>query len=124
MKLWQLAITLIVLIVLREVSGDLLMRLTGLAALANFGGLAIGSFFSGWLAGAISKLGPSDGQRWSLAAARCHRSDRDWFHAGCELSGGGRGIHAPDQHTTLVRLPPLRCLCRRAPHEDPPTAFS
>ena len=68
MKLWQLAVTLIVLIVLREVSGDLLMKLTGLAVLANFGGLAIGSFFSGWLAGAISELGPSDGQLWSLAA--------------------------------------------------------
>ena len=68
MKLWQLAVTLIVLIVLREVSGDLLMRLTGLAVLANFGGLAIGSFFSGWLAGAFSEHGPSDGQRWSLAA--------------------------------------------------------
>jgi hypothetical protein len=68
MKLWQLAITLIALIVLREVSGDLLMRLTGLGVLANFGGLAIGSFFSGWLAGAISKLGPSYGQLWSLAA--------------------------------------------------------
>ncbi len=68
MKIWQLAITLIVLIVLREVSGNLLMRLTGLAVLANFGGLAIGSFFSGWLAGAISELGPSRGQLWSLAA--------------------------------------------------------
>jgi hypothetical protein len=68
MKLWQLAITLIVLIVLREVSGDLLIRLTGLPVLANFGGLAIGSFFSGWLAGAISKLGPSYGQLWGLAA--------------------------------------------------------
>jgi hypothetical protein len=68
MKLWQLAITLIVLIVLREGSGNVLMRLTGLPALANFGGLAIGSFFAGWLAGAISKLGPSRGQLWSFAA--------------------------------------------------------
>jgi hypothetical protein len=68
MKLWQLAITLIVLIVLREVSGDLLIRLTGLPVLANFGGLAIGSFFAGWLSGAISELGPSHGQLWSFAA--------------------------------------------------------
>jgi hypothetical protein len=68
MKLWQLAITLIVLIVVREVSGDLIMRLTGLGLLANFGGLAIGSFFAGWLSGAISELGPSHGQLWSFAA--------------------------------------------------------
>jgi hypothetical protein len=68
MKLWQLAFTLLFLIVLREVSGDLLMLLTGMGILANFGGLAIGSFFAGWMAGAISKVGPSRGQLKSLSA--------------------------------------------------------
>jgi hypothetical protein len=68
MKLWQLAFTLLFLIVLREGSGDLLMLLTGLGVLANFGGLAVGSFCAGWMAGAISKVGPSRGQLQSLAA--------------------------------------------------------
>jgi hypothetical protein len=68
MKVYQLAFALIALVVLREVAGDILMRLTGLAVLANLGGLAIASFFAGWLAGAISKLGPSYGQLWGLAA--------------------------------------------------------
>jgi hypothetical protein len=68
MRLWQLAFTLLFLIVLREVSGDLLMLLTGLGVLANFGGLAVGSFCAGWMAGAISKVGPSRGQLKSLAA--------------------------------------------------------
>jgi hypothetical protein len=68
MKLYQLAITLLVLVFLREVIGEILMRLTGLAVLANFGGLAISSFLAGWLAGAISELGPSRGQIAGLAA--------------------------------------------------------
>lgn len=67
MKLYQLAIALVVLIFLRQVVGDLLMRLTGLGALANLGGLAISSFLAGWLAGAISELGPSRGQIAGLA---------------------------------------------------------
>jgi hypothetical protein len=68
MKLYQLAIASIVLVSLREVVGEILMRLTGLAVLANFGGLAISSFLAGWLAGAISELGPSRGQIAGLAA--------------------------------------------------------
>jgi hypothetical protein len=68
MKVYQLAIALIALVLLREGAGDVLMLITGLAALANLGGLAIASFFAGWLAGAISELGPSYGQLKGLAA--------------------------------------------------------
>jgi hypothetical protein len=68
MKVYQLAVALIALVVVREIAGDLLMRTTGLPVVANFGGLVIASFFAGWLAGVISKLGPSNGQLWGLAA--------------------------------------------------------
>ncbi len=68
MKVYQLAIALIALVGFREVAGYILIRTFGLAGLANLGGLAIASFFAGWLAGAISKLGPSYGQLTGLAA--------------------------------------------------------
>ena len=68
MKLYQLGIALIALVVVREVAGDILMLVTRLAGLANFGGLIIGSFLAGWLAGSISELGPSCGQLKGLAA--------------------------------------------------------
>jgi hypothetical protein len=68
MKIYQLAFALIALVVVREIAGDLLMRVSGLGVLANFGGLVIASFLAGWLAGVISKLGPSYGQLWGLAA--------------------------------------------------------
>jgi hypothetical protein len=67
-KFDQLALTFIALVILRDVAGDLLMLLTGLAVVANFGGLAIASFFAGWFAGTISEVGPSYGQLKGLAA--------------------------------------------------------
>jgi hypothetical protein len=68
MKFDHLALTFIALVILRDVAGDLLMLLTGLPILANFGGLAIASFFAGLFAGTISELGPSYGELKGLAA--------------------------------------------------------
>ena len=68
MKAYQLAIAFIALVGFREAAGYTLIRLSGWAVLANLGGLAIASFFAGWLAGVISKLGPSYGQLTGLAA--------------------------------------------------------
>ena len=68
MKFYQLAVTFIDLVVLRRFTSDVLMHLTKLGVLANFGGLLIASFLAGWLAGTISKLGPSYGQLKGLAA--------------------------------------------------------
>jgi hypothetical protein len=68
MKLHQLAIAFIALVVVREAASEILIRVPGIAVLANLGGLAIASLVAGWLAGAISKLGPSYAQLTGLAA--------------------------------------------------------
>ena len=69
MQFHELALTFVVLVVLREIAGQCLMSLTGLGALANFGGLAFASFFAGWLAGGISEPGPSRAQLKGLAVS-------------------------------------------------------
>ena len=68
MKLYQLAIVLVVMVVLREVSGHLMFRLTEIAPLAKFGSLALASFLAGWLASSIGTRPPTDGQLGALAA--------------------------------------------------------
>jgi hypothetical protein len=68
MKLYQLAIVLIVMVAFREVSGTVIMRLTGMGALANFGSLALASFAAGWLASSVGTRPPTDRQLGALAA--------------------------------------------------------
>jgi ABC-type branched-subunit amino acid transport system permease subunit len=68
MKWHQFSLTLVVLVVLREVSGHLIERFTGIAPLANFGSLALAAFVAGWLGSSISMRPPSDRQLWALAA--------------------------------------------------------
>jgi hypothetical protein len=68
MKLYQFAIVVVVLVVLREVSGYLIYRFTEVAPLAKFGSLGMASFLAGWLASSIGTRPPTDRQLLSLAA--------------------------------------------------------
>ncbi len=67
MKWYQFILVLIVLVVLREVSGHVIMRLAGIAVLANYGSLTAAAFLSGWLASSIGSKPPTDGQIGALA---------------------------------------------------------
>lgn len=68
MKLLEFAVVLVVLVILRELSGQVLHRLTGMGFLANFGSLALASFLGGWLASSIGTRPPTDRQLLLLAA--------------------------------------------------------
>jgi hypothetical protein len=104
MKLHQLAIAFIALVVVREVVSEVVIRLTGSAGLANLPGLVIASLLAGWLAGAISKLGPSYGQLTGLATLGVIASIAIGFMQ-------GRSILAPLVVLMLVLYIPLSYVC-------------
>jgi hypothetical protein len=67
MKLREFAIVLVVSVIMREYSGQVIYLLTGVGALANFGSLALASFFGGSLASPRGRRPPTDRQFFLLA---------------------------------------------------------
>ena len=123
MKFDQFALTLIALVILRRIAGDLLMLLAGLGVVANFGGagdcLVLRRMVRRCHQRARSFLRPAQG----FGRAGSHRSDCTRFLERGELSGAGRSLYSNIAYAAFVWVPAPWRPRRRDWHGRPAAAI-